>query len=425
MLLSFTVDNFKSFNKPGTLSMFKGNVLKKKNHLMKVDNNEILKGAVIFGSNAGGKSSFIDAIGYSKQIILKDMSDERANSLKNLYCRKYEENRLKPSLFEYMFEIDGKCYKYTLKVILNKKVIVYEHLSEYNLSSRQTTTIYERINDGEEKFDFESGGFFSPEDIVKLKEATTDLEGSQSSSLLSILTHKKKFSEDSRLYTLSAIKSWFKSKLHVNEIPQITKEQSLELAEMLPHLIEDFNGAEYQIDNDAPKRLVELSEKVLNNNKMTSFAYDGFCAEYIDGDITTYSMKTHHKSTDELFDFLEESDGTHEALRLLHLLSDSFEGHTFIYDEFGSKMHPLLAKQFIELFYSIQEENNMQLIIATHHITLMTQELYRTDEIWLVDKQNGESEIYSVHEFNTRPDTSISKNYLAGRYGALPFLNEM
>ena len=47
--------------------------------------------------------------------------------------------------------------------------------------------------------------------------------------------------------------------------------------------------------------------------------------------------------------------------------------------------------------------------------------LLRRDEIWFVDKDNaGNSNIYSLEEYNTRFDQKVDKAYLEGRYGGVP-----
>ena len=46
------------------------------------------------------------------------------------------------------------------------------------------------------------------------------------------------------------------------------------------------------------------------------------------------------------------------------------------------------------------------------------------DEIWFVNKRKtGESDIYSLEEYNTRFDQKIDKAYLEGRYGGVPIFN--
>lgn len=424
MLLTFTVDNFKSFNSLNTLSMFKGNVLKKKDHLMKIGNSDILKGAVIYGSNGGGKTSFIDAIMVSQRMIITDLTTESFNHLPEMYCRISQENKTRPTLFEYIFETEGKCYRYTLHAVLSERKIISEILSECNLETSTFKTIFVRDDSAENRFDFESGGFFSPEEVSKLKDSTQDLDDTDHTTLLTLLTFKKKYNPDSQLHVFNRVMKWFLTKLHVNTFPIITKEQSLAYAELLSHFISDFKNAEYVLSTDVPKNILNQTEKFLDKDERKSVVMKGICFEKNEGTITSYIMKIHHDSTEEGFDIFEESGGTLQTLDYSFLLSDAYKDNTYIIDEFGSKMHPVLAKHFIDLFYASHIDDNIQLIIATHHTSLMTLDLYRSDEIWFIDKNNGESELYSLQEFQPRSDVVVDKNYYSGRYGALPVFDE-
>ena len=55
----------------------------------------------------------------------------------------------------------------------------------------------------------------------------------------------------------------------------------------------------------------------------------------------------------------------------------------------------------------------------------MAPELFRRDQIWLTEKnQSGATQLFSLHDFEgeNRPRSSeaFQRNYLAGRYGAVP-----
>ncbi|HML88549.1 MAG TPA: hypothetical protein PKA28_08880 [Methylomusa anaerophila] len=56
----------------------------------------------------------------------------------------------------------------------------------------------------------------------------------------------------------------------------------------------------------------------------------------------------------------------------------------------------------------------------------MTQTLFRRDQVWFVEKspETGATDIYSLLDIGVRKDENIEKGYLAGRYGAVPFLGE-
>ena len=90
-------------------------------------------------------------------------------------------------------------------------------------------------------------------------------------------------------------------------------------------------------------------------------------------------------------------------------------------------MHPLMARAIVEMFNDpAVNKNNAQLIFNTHDVTLLDQELFRRDQIWFTEKdQNGAAHLYSLLEYKPRKQESLPKNYLLGRYGALPFLGDL
>ena len=78
----------------------------------------------------------------------------------------------------------------------------------------------------------------------------------------------------------------------------------------------------------------------------------------------------------------------------------------------------------METFLNLAAETNIQLIVTTHESRLMDFDLLRRDEIWFVDKKkNGESDIYSLEEYNARFDQKIDKAYLEGRSGGIPIFS--
>ena len=87
-------------------------------------------------------------------------------------------------------------------------------------------------------------------------------------------------------------------------------------------------------------------------------------------------------------------------------------------------LHPSLSYKFIKTFLQKAEKSNIQLIVTTHESRLMDFNLLRRDEIWFVNKKSsGESDIYSLEEYNERFDKKIDKAYLEGRYGGVPIFS--
>ena len=127
---------------------------------------------------------------------------------------------------------------------------------------------------------------------------------------------------------------------------------------------------------------------------------------------------------EELFDTKDESDGTNRIIDLIPLILDLLKGNNvFIIDEMERSLHPNLIYDIFDLFLEFSANVDSQLIVATHESSLLTQKLFRKDEIWFVVKDDsGASTLYSLEDYNVRFDKEIRKDYLLGRYKAIPRL---
>jgi uncharacterized protein len=67
-------------------------------------------------------------------------------------------------------------------------------------------------------------------------------------------------------------------------------------------------------------------------------------------------------------------------------------------------------------------------VISCQSVHIMTNKLFRRDQIWFCEKdQHGASDLYSLFDFDepVRKDASYNKNYLKGKYGAIPAIDEI
>ena len=98
-------------------------------------------------------------------------------------------------------------------------------------------------------------------------------------------------------------------------------------------------------------------------------------------------------------------------------------GGVFIVDEMSARLHPLLTKLIIDIFQSTKNES-AQLIFTTHDISILNNKQFRRDEVVFIDKNKmGESTLYALSDLKVREDASFSKDYLQGKYGAIPIFN--
>jgi len=151
------------------------------------------------------------------------------------------------------------------------------------------------------------------------------------------------------------------------------------------------------------------------------------------GPIEEFRVTTFHKAqtrsgkeTKVPFQLGEESEGTRRIFILMGLWLDALEnGRVLIVDELDVKLHILLNAFLVRLFHdTTQNRNCAQLIFATHNTNLLDQDLFRRDQIWFTERNpnTGSSDLFSIVEFSPRKDKDLQKGYLAGRYGALPFI---
>ena len=135
--------------------------------------------------------------------------------------------------------------------------------------------------------------------------------------------------------------------------------------------------------------------------------------------------------------FYLESNGTRKMFHLFDFFMDALKnGMVLFVDELDAKLHPLLTRYIINLFHNSQTNiGNGQLIYSTHDTVNLNKETFRRDEIWFAEKdKDGISEIYALSDYileddknagkKVRNDATYNKDYLTGRYGAIPVLEE-
>ena len=102
-------------------------------------------------------------------------------------------------------------------------------------------------------------------------------------------------------------------------------------------------------------------------------------------------------------------------------------GRTKVYviDEVDRSLHTLLTRRLLEAYLaSCGPETRSQLLLTTHDVLLMDQDLLRRDEMWVAERDaSGASALTSFSEYkDVRYDKDIRKSYLQGRLGGVPRL---
>lgn len=131
----------------------------------------------------------------------------------------------------------------------------------------------------------------------------------------------------------------------------------------------------------------------------------------------------------EVFDLDDqELEGTKKLFSMAGPLVKALkEGQLLVIDELDARLHPLMTREIISLFNSSQANpQHAQLIFTTQDTNLLDNRLLRRDQIWFTEKdRQGATQLYSLAEFKVRNDEAFERNYIQGRYGAVPFLGDL
>jgi len=125
MLIRFSVENYLSFNKRQVFSMAAGKHTRHKSHLMVMNGKRILKGAVVYGANAAGKSNLIRAISFGKNIVLRGI---RNIVTINSHFRIDASAINRPGVFQYDIVSNGHFYSYGFAISYTRNVFLSEWL---------------------------------------------------------------------------------------------------------------------------------------------------------------------------------------------------------------------------------------------------------------------------------------------------------
>jgi hypothetical protein len=140
-----------------------------------------------------------------------------------------------------------------------------------------------------------------------------------------------------------------------------------------------------------------------------------------------YSLHKGQSEADFWLHLREESLGTRAFIILaLALLQNENKEKLILIDEFDRSFHTVLTESLMTLFNDERQTN--QFILTTHDLDLMDYNL-RQDQIWFAEKNSfGESELYSVFDFDepslARSDFGYKKRYLRGLFGGTQIVDQ-
>ena len=402
MLIRFSFKNFKSFKNENCLDMEATSLKEHEYNVAKTENGEYLKVSAIYGANASGKTNVLQAFDYMKKRILVS-DDSKKNSPideENIYSFMINNDPI--ALEVEILAKNNKIYKYGFEVL--KDTIISEWLFEKRVN--KFYAIFERENNNVSMKPNKIS------DLVNIDERTL---------FLNIYSKIDRNNED-----FSNVYDWFVNSMYLDlGNPNFER------------FINNRVSLKILSDENYKKELLKFIKTFDSGIEGIKTTPDSIEAVKSNNGIIDIEV-LHRGENGELkaLPFYLESNGTRKMFHLFDFFMDALRnGMVLFIDELDAKLHPLLTRYIINLFHNSQTNiGNGQLIYSTHDTVNLNKETFRRDEIWFAEKdKDGISEIYALSDYileddknagkKVRNDATYNKDYLTGRYGAIPVLD--
>lgn len=414
MLIQFNFKNFKSFREEAALDLSAAKITEFSNRVVTVGSEKILPVAAIYGANASGKSNIYNAFEYMSKYVADSFKyggeEEKFEKFKPTPFLFDTTSANSESGFEVYFTLpDDKSERiYNYGFCIDKDGVTEEWLNSKAKTARKYSKVFYR---GTVDKELNLSGF--------PKNSRDNIQVALEKQVLIISLGAKL-----KIGKCKAIRDWF-----------------------LANEFADFGDlfTNFFMSRRLPKGFTKdkkVQQKVVKYFASFDEHIKDFRIEKVPQEAESkeekYKINALHKmiDSDEMAEIPLglESAGTLKMFALYPELQEVLErGSVFFIDELNARLHPLLVRNFLLTFLNPDiNKNHAQLIFTTHDTWQLSNRLLRRDEIWFTEKDaRGVSTLYSLSDFvdedgaRTRKDESYEKNYLIGKYGAIPALKSI
>lgn len=411
MIIDFSVENFRSIKEMQTLSMSAASIVSKYKEIDKInvfkhsDKLSILKSKAIYGANASGKSNLIKALVTFIAVAINSVKDDKILNSKIEKFGLSTETENKASYFQLSFLLNKIYYRYGFEATNDE--IKAEWLfgspgkKEVPFFTREGKNII--VNENQ----FKEGS--KVRDLYNQPE--NDIARSNSLFITAVKSFSGRIARDiidyfSSLIVISGLSDF---QLYVNAENAVGDEgRRVKITELLKIAdigIDDISRVEYRTNKEQSQ--TDKNFIVITKHKK-------------------FDKNLKEVDSKNFFLLIDESEGSKKMFEISPFILDALNGNrVLVIDEFDARFHPLLTRRIVELFNS-SSNNGSQFIFATHDTNLLNAKTLRRDQICFVEKDKyGASHFYSLVDFKgVRNDSSFEKDYISGKYGAIPFLGD-
>ncbi|MFY7806030.1 MAG: AAA family ATPase [Limnoraphis robusta] len=417
MLIEFSVGNYLSFKDKVTFSMVASKVTAKykeldENNIIQVDDElSLLKSAAVYGANASGKSNLVKALNFMQWFVLNSSRETQITDLINVENFKLStETAEQPSCFEIVFLEDHKIYRYGFEVnqkrVLSEWLFYVPKVKEFRLFERKEdrVKIARRFKEGDDIIS-------KTRNNALFLSVVAQFNGEISKNILLFFARK-----------LNVI-SGLHGNIYRNYTIEYFKTNSSDIINLIKKLDLGIDDISIKTRKVLPEDLLEIPEEfrtlLISKKLQADDIYTTHKKYNAEGEVISL----------EQFDLdKNESEGTKKLFAFAGPILETLrKGEVIVIDELDARLHPLITRTIIDLFNSNETNiNNAQLIFMTHDTNLLSDKIFRRDQIWFTEKdRQGATDLYSLVEYKIENDASFESDYIKGRYGAIPFIGDL
>ena len=395
MLCQFSFQNFKSYKDETTFDFQASSIPEFSDSLIIRDKcSSLLPVSAIYGPNGGGKTNLLRALACLITTVVKPICDLEKNRKSLIMQHRVTAEPFlfdgvsadEPTEFRIFFRTGDYEYRYYLAVFNDE--IAAETLDRKKIGAKKPAHIFYR-----------EGKEISLGTILTRENVNTSINAKM--PFLSFLA----INYD--IPVIAEAQEWFESCIirdYVNPMAEM-RIMVLDDSEIKKHIILLLNDMGIDISD---YRIDEKENQLYLKRRIGDGEYE--------------------------LSFEHESDGTRKLIAALPVLLVALqEGRLVIIDELDAKLHPKLLRYVISMFKNPKvNKHGAQLLFTSHDMATMKNTVFRRDEIWFAAlNENHSSEIYSLYEIRREDNERVNntaaydKQYLEGRYGADPYLQNM
>lgn len=424
MLLEFRCKNFRSFKELASLSMLPVNAYKEhpenviSAYVPGSNCDGVLSSAVLYGTNASGKTNLLRAVDFARGLILN------ATPAGIVLPRNAFIGNPEPTEFGFSFLVGGERYEYDFS--LDDHGVLEERLTARPKHER---LVFQRLRMDDGSYETKQGSMY-PGIAARLKGYT------DKGLVLSMLS---RFDIDAcvtaidwftRGFVVSNRQAPIDYGTLINKLVGLGEDNFKRAVNAVRSADLGITGAQLSVDEMTEGERVE-QKKAVDKLSAVFEALTGMTVNGIQMPEKKATFQFRHTIDGKGvgFGFDDESLGTVTMLDLAaDLISAIDAGRTLCVDEAERSLHPVLLKNLVGLFSdSALNARGAQLIFTTHDLSFLSNDTLRRDQIWFVQKDadSGASELYPLSSFSPRKDENLTNRYLYGSYGAVPFIDGM